>query len=90
MRRWKAAASAVWGTAGYSSCRMGPAGTDMPTPTGSASTMASFRAEAAFLAAASSRPAAMAAPMDGTRLMLRGYIKEAGRANRVMPKVYSP
>ena len=69
---------------------MGPASTDIPTPTGRATTMASFRAEAAFWAAASPRPAAVAALMEGTRLMVSGYIKDAGRANRVMPKVYSP
>ena len=34
--------------------------------------------------------AAVAALMEGTRLMVSGYIKDAGRANRVMPKVYSP
>ena len=52
--------------------------------------MASFRAAAAFFPARRGSFLAMAALMDGTRLMLKGYIKDAGRAKSVMPKVYSP
>ena len=52
--------------------------------------MASFRAAAAFFPACRGSFLTMAALMDGTRLMLRGYINEAGSAKSVMPKVYSP
>ena len=70
--RWYAAASAVSGTAGYSSFNIGPASTDSPTPAGSAASTVSFSAAPAALPAPAVSRRVSAADTVGIRLTDRG------------------